>query len=77
MAKKIKSNSSLLDELDKPLYEGRWKDIEQIIKKIKKKHVIPETFSHFLLGVELIEIYLLGPQTQSQGQSHRSSLCSS
>ena len=69
MAKKIKSNSSLLDELDKPLYEGRWKDIEQTLKKIKKKNVIPETFSHFLLGVELIEIYLLGPEVQSQGQS--------
>lgn len=69
MAKKIKSNSSLLDELDKPLYEGRWKDIEQTLKRMKKKNVIPVAFSHFLLGVELIEIYLLGPQEQSQGQS--------
>ena len=70
MAKKIKSNSSLLDELDKPLYEGRWKDIEQTLKKVRKKHVIPETFSLFLLGVELVEIHLLGlPQAQSHAQS--------
>ena len=66
MAKKIKSNSSLLDELDKPLYEGRWKDIEQILKKTKKKHVVPETFSHFLLGVELAEVHFLGPQAHTQ-----------
>lgn len=65
MAKKIKSNSSLLDELDKALYEGRWKDIEQALKKTKKKHVVPESFSLFLLGVELTEIHLLGPQAQS------------
>lgn len=66
MAKKIKSNSSLLDELDKPLYEGRWKDIEQILKKTKKKHVVPETFSHFLRGVELAEVHFLGPQAHIQ-----------
>ena len=65
MAKKVKSNSSLLDELDKGLYEGRWKDIEQTLKKTKKKHVVSETFSLFLLGVELTEIHLLGPQAQS------------
>ena len=70
MAKKIKSNSSLLDELDKPLYEGRWRDIEQGLKKTRKKHVISETFSLFLLGVELVEIHLLGPGAQhSQAQS--------
>lgn len=69
MAKKIKSNSSLLDELDKPLYEGRWKDIEQALKKTKKKHVIPESFSLFLLGVELVEMHLLGPQAHPQSQS--------
>jgi tetratricopeptide (TPR) repeat protein len=65
MAKKIKSNSSLLDELDKALYEGRWKDIELALKKTKKKHEVPESFSLFLLGVELTEIHLLGPQAQS------------
>lgn len=65
MAKKIKSNSSLLDDLDKALYEGRWKDIEQSLKKTKKKHVVPETFSLFLLGVELLEVHLVGPQAQS------------
>ena len=70
MAKKVKSNSSLLDELDKPLYEGRWKDIEQTLKKTKKKHVIPENFSLFLLGVELVEMHLLGPEAHvNQGQS--------
>ena len=70
MAKKVKSNSSLLDELDKLLYEGRWKDIEQALKKTKKKHVIPENFSLFLLGVELVEVHLLGPQAHiNQGQS--------
>ena len=69
MAKKIKSNSSLLDELDRQLYEGRWKDIEQILKKIKKKQVIPDTFVNFLAGVELIEVHLLGPGGLSNGQS--------
>ena len=70
MAKKIKSNSSLLDELDKLLYEGRWKDIEQSLKKTRKKHVVPDTFSYFVLGIELVEVHLLGPaHQQSQGQS--------
>lgn len=70
MAKKVKSNSSLLDELDKLLYEGRWRDIEQTLKKTKKKHVIPEPFSLFLLGLELVEMHLLGPQAHiNQGQS--------
>ena len=71
MAKsKYKTVSSLLDELDKPLYEGRWKDIEQTLKKIKKKQIIPEAFSTFVQGVELLECYLVGlDAAYTQGQS--------
>ena len=66
MAKKFKPISSLLDELDKNLYESRWKDIETFLKKTKKKLTIPESFNCFLAGLELVEGHLLGPQT---GQS--------
>ena len=74
MAKKVKTISALLDELDKPLYEGRWKDIEQILKKTKKKQAIPEAFTLFLQGLELVENRLLGhDSTDSRGQSTEAS----
>lgn len=69
MAKKFKSISSLLDELDKPLYEGRWKDIELSLKKSKKKVTIPDAFKSFLHGLELIESHLIGHEACAQGQT--------
>lgn len=69
MAKKFKSITSLLDELDKLLYECRWKDIEAILKKTKKKVTIPDAFNSFLAGLELVENHLLGPEALSAGQS--------
>ena len=59
MAKKIKTISSLLDELDRPLYEGRWQEIEQTLKRTRKKLSIPDAFSCFLKGVEPVENHLL------------------
>ena len=74
MAKKVKTVSALLDELDKPLYEARWKDIEQILKKTKKKVAIPEAFTYFLQGLELVENRLLGHGTDdSRAQSTEAS----
>lgn len=76
MAKKVKTVSALLDELDKPLYDGRWKDIEQILKKTKKKLSIPEAFTSFLQGLELVENHLLGHHVHtdaSRGQSTEAS----
>ena len=60
MAKRVKSISSLIDELDKPLYEGRWREIEQTLKKSSKKSAIPEAFSCFAQGEEQLDNYLLG-----------------
>ena len=61
MAKKskIKSISSLLDELDKPLYGGKWRDIEQVLKKASKKLTIPESFRSYLEGKEQLENHFL------------------
>ena len=74
MAKKVKTVSALLDELDKALYEARWKDIEQTLKKTKKKVAIPEAFTSFLQGLELIENRLLGHDADnSRGQSTEAS----
>ena len=74
MAKKVKTISALLDELDKPLYEARWKDIEQTLKKTKKKVAIPEAFTSFLQGLELVENRLLGHDSdRSRGQSTEAS----
>ena len=69
MAKKFKSISSLLDELDKLLYECRWKEIEAILKKTKKKVTIPNAFNCFLGGLELVENHLLGPEALTQEQN--------
>lgn len=62
MAKKskVKTISSLLDELDKPLYGGKWRDIEQILKKMSKKLIIPESFLSYLEGKENLENSFLG-----------------
>ena len=62
MAKKsrVKSISSLLDELDKPLYGGKWRDIEQVLKKASKKLTIPESFKSYLEGKEHLENHFLG-----------------
>ena len=58
--KKVKSISSLLDELDRPLYEGKWRDIEQILKRTSKKLLVPDAFSVFLRGVEHLDNHMLG-----------------
>lgn len=62
MAKKskIKTISSLLDELDKPLYGGRWREIEQVLKKTSKKLTIPDSFQSYLEGKEHLENSFLG-----------------
>ena len=60
MAKRVKSISSLIDEQDKPMYEGRWREIEQTLKKSSKKIAIPEAFSCFAQGEEQLDNYLLG-----------------
>lgn len=58
--KKVKSISSLLDELDKLLYEGRWREIDQLLKKTSKKLAIPEAFTCFIRGEEHLDNHLLG-----------------
>lgn len=57
---KIKTISSLLDELDKPLYGGKWREIEQVLKKTSKKLAIPESFQSYLEGKEHLENTFLG-----------------
>ena len=62
MAKKakVKTISSLLDDLDKPLYGGKWREIEQTLKKTSKKLIIPESFLSYLEGKEHLENSFLG-----------------
>ena len=62
MAKKLKIKpiSWLLNELDKPLYEGRWQDVTAMMKKFGKKATIPEAFNHFLKGAEALDSVMLG-----------------
>ena len=60
MAKKIKLISSLLDELDKPLYEGKWSEIEQVLRKTSKKLAIPDSFQRYLDGQEQLQNLFLG-----------------
>ena len=57
---KIKAISSLLDELDKPLYGGKWREIEQVLKKTSKKLAIPDSFQSYLEGKEQLENAFLG-----------------
>ncbi len=60
MAKKVKSISSLLDDLDRHLYEGKWREIEQTLKRTSRKLSIPEAFTCFLEGEEQFSNHLLG-----------------
>ena len=60
MAKRIKSISSLLDELDQALYEGRWRDVEAALRKTNKRSTVPETFSRFVEAEEQVERQFLG-----------------
>ena len=60
MAKKVKSISSLLDDLDKSLYEGKWREIEQVLKRASKKNSVPEAFTCFLEAEEVFDNHLLG-----------------
>ena len=69
MAKKVKTINSLLDELDKLLFEGKWREVDQTLKKAKKKSAIPESFACFLQGVEEVENHLLGEVYERQGAS--------
>lgn len=58
--KKTKPISQLLDELDKPLYERRWEDVNQYIRKATKKVTIPEGFQYFIEALEVIDGYFAG-----------------
>ena len=58
--KKTKPIQQLLDELDKPLYESRWEDVKQYVRKASKKVAIPEGFQSFLEALEVTDCYFAG-----------------
>ena len=58
--KKTKPIQQLLDELDKPLYESRWEDVKQYVRKTSKKVAIPEGFQSFLEALEVTDCYFAG-----------------
>lgn len=60
MAKKVKSISCLLDELDRALYEGRWRDVETSLRKTNRKLRVPETFLRFVEAEEQVDKHFLG-----------------
>ena len=53
--KKVKSLKSILEELDRFLYEGRWQDIDYSLKKMSKKTQILPGLPHFFKALEHIE----------------------
>lgn len=63
--KKVKSISSVLEELDKALYEGKWQDVRYILKKTEKKKPLPEVIWPFIQSLEYIEDYTMEKSTHS------------
>lgn len=53
--KKTRSASSILEELDRAVYEGRWQDLNLSLKKMGKKTAIPDTLTFFLKAIQSTE----------------------
>lgn len=56
--KKTRTIASILEELDRPIYEGKWQDVQAAMKKMdKKKNPLPRALQPFLQAIELIEMH--------------------
>ena len=53
--KKSKSLSTILEELDRPIYECKWIEVQNGLKKISKKRPVPPALSSFLKAIEKLE----------------------
>lgn len=58
--KKTKPIQQLLDELDRPLYERKWDEVNLYIRKASKKVTVPEGFQSFLEALETVDGYFSG-----------------
>lgn len=72
--KKTKPIQQLLDELDKPLYERRWEDVNQYVRKTSKKAAIPEGFQSFLEALEDSDGYFVGAKNKDELNEARGKL---
>lgn len=68
--KKTKSASSILEELDRPIYERRWKDLAATLKKMGKKTVIPEALTFFLKAIQHTEAMASGQPSPKTADIH-------
>ena len=59
-SKKTKSASSILEELDRPIYERRWQDLNVLLKKMGKKTAIPELVTQFINAIKQMEAMACG-----------------
>ncbi|XP_011406361.1 PREDICTED: tetratricopeptide repeat protein 7B-like [Amphimedon queenslandica] len=53
--KKSKSLSTILEELDRPIYECKWSEVQNGLKKISKKKPVPPAVLSFLKAIEKLE----------------------
>lgn len=58
--KKTKSAASILEELDRPIYEQKWQDLNVLLKKMSKKTAIPELITHFLTAIKQMDAMACG-----------------
>jgi tetratricopeptide (TPR) repeat protein len=55
---KGKTLSSVLEEIDKPLYEGRWQDVQTLLKKMEKKKSVPPCIPPLVQALEQVEDHM-------------------
>ena len=67
--KKQRSLVSVLEELDRPLYEGKWQEIDYALKKLSKKGQVSPGLGLFVKALQQIESFTL-----EQVQDHRTAL---
>ena len=68
--KKTKSVSSILEELDKWIYECKWSEVQNGLKKLSKKRPLPPGLVPFLQAIEQLEdIVRVGKRSDHQPDS--------
>ena len=55
---------SILEELDRPLYEGKWQDVQYILRKKAKKKPNPPVFTPFIEALQYLEDYTMEKLTR-------------
>ena len=62
--KKTKSVTSILEELDRPLYEGKWQDVDYTLKRISKKVDVSPGLNFFVQALQQIENFVMEKPSQ-------------